>query len=56
VAKNPTIGRPQDEFSPGLRKYPIGKHYIFYRASGKGIEVVRVLHQAMDITRQLSKE
>jgi len=56
LAKHPTLGRSQDEFFPGLRKHPIGKHYIFYRATGKGIEVIRVLHQAMDISRHLTKK
>jgi toxin ParE1/3/4 len=56
LAKHPALGRPQDEFSPGLRKHPIGKHYIFYRALGKGIEVIRVLHQAMAISRHLAKK
>ena len=56
LVKHPTLGKPQDEFFPGLRKYPIGKHYIFYRATGKGIEVIRVLHQAMDISRHITKK
>jgi len=56
LVKHPTLGRSQDELLPGLRKHPIGKHYIFYRASGKGIEVIRVLHQAMDISRHLMKQ
>jgi len=53
LAKHPTLGRPQDEFFPGLRKYSIGKHYIFYRTTDKGIEVIRILHQAMDISRHI---
>lgn len=53
LAKHPTLGRSQDEFFPGLKKYPIGKHYIFYRMTDEGIEVIRVLHQAMDISRHI---
>ena len=55
LAEHPTIGKSQDEFCPGLRKHSIGKHYIFYRSTEQGIEVIRVLHQAMDIPRHLTK-
>jgi toxin ParE1/3/4 len=55
LANHPTLGKPQDEFFPGLRKHHIGKHYIFYFATDDEIEVIRILHQAMDISRQLKK-
>jgi toxin ParE1/3/4 len=56
LANHPMLGKPQDEFFPGLRKYSIGKHYIFYLATDNGIEVIRVLHQAMDISRHIKKD
>jgi len=29
LTQHPTIGKSQDELFPGLRRYSIGKHYIF---------------------------
>jgi toxin ParE1/3/4 len=56
LAKHPTSGRACDEFVPGLKCYPAGKHYIFYRNREDTIEVVRVLHQAMDVSRHIKSE
>jgi toxin ParE1/3/4 len=56
LANHPTLGKPQEELFPGLRKYSIGKHYIFYLTTDNGIEVIRVLHQAMDISRHFKKD
>jgi toxin ParE1/3/4 len=47
LAANPGLGRPCPEVSPGLRRMEAGRHVVFYRERGKGIVVVRVLHQAM---------
>ena len=45
-------GRPV-EIREGYFKYAAGSHLVFYRASGGGIEVMRVLHQSMDVGRHL---
>lgn len=37
----------------GYRKLPSGSHLIYYRAIPTGVEVVRILHQAMDAKRHL---
>jgi len=31
LAKSPRIGHPRDQFSPGLRSFPIGDYLIFYK-------------------------
>ena len=50
IAKEPKIGRSCDNVIYGYRKYPEGKHIIFYRiADDKVVEIMRILHQAMDI-------
>lgn len=39
---------------PGYRKLSAGSHTLFYRVTGEGtIDVVRVLHQRMDVDRNL---
>jgi toxin ParE1/3/4 len=54
AAANPGIGRPCDEIRPGYRKLPAGSHTLFYRVTAEAvIDVVRVLHQRMDVDRHL---
>jgi toxin ParE1/3/4 len=40
----------------GYRGSRVGAHVIFYREVTEGIEVVRILHQRMDVRRQLASE
>jgi toxin ParE1/3/4 len=51
IADRPDRGRACDEIREGYRRYAIGSHLIFYKESGAGIVVVRVLHQRMDPSR-----
>jgi toxin ParE1/3/4 len=51
---NPRIGRACDEIRPGYRKLAAGSHTLFYRVTAEGvIDVVRVLHQRMDVDLHL---
>lgn len=45
-------GRPSD-VRDGYFKYAVGSHLVFYRQSEGGIDIVRVLHQRMDVTLHL---
>jgi toxin ParE1/3/4 len=56
LAANPKIGKPRDAVRAGYRSGRIGAHVIFYREVAEGIEVVRILHQRMDVRRQLASE
>ncbi len=56
LAANPKIGAPRDAVRAGYRSSRVGAHVIFYREVREGIEVVRVLHQRMDVRRQLALE
>ena len=57
ISNNPNIGRNCDYIRPGYRKYKVGKYYIFYReVSIQEVEIVRVLHERMDISRHLSTD
>jgi toxin ParE1/3/4 len=49
LAQEPTRGKSCDDVRPGYRKYHVGRHLIFYRQSTEGVEIVRVLHDRMDI-------
>lgn len=52
AAANPRIGGACDEIRPGYLKLGAGSHTLFYRVTAEGvIDVVRVLHQRMDVDR-----
>ena len=54
AAVNPQIGRTCDEIRPGYRNLAAGSHTLYYRVTPDGIiDVVRVLHQRMDVDRNL---
>lgn len=53
VVDNPMIGRACDELRPGYRKHAVGSHTLYYRIVGDVIDVVRILHQRMDVDRHL---
>jgi toxin ParE1/3/4 len=54
AAGNPRIGRACDEIRPGYYKLAAGSHTLFYRViADEVIDVVRVLHQRMDVDRHL---
>jgi toxin ParE1/3/4 len=54
LADYPLIGRDCSVIRPGYRKQVIEKHIVFYRQIETGeIEIVRVLHERMDIEQHL---
>lgn len=54
VARNPSMGRDCGEIKAGYLKFPTGSHVIYYRrSSGPAIEIIRVLHESMDVETQL---
>jgi len=55
LAKQSKLGQACDNISYGYRKYPEGKHIIFYRiANDKTVEIMRILHQAMNVPSHIS--
>ena len=56
LADNPVVGKDCNDIRPGYRKHQIEKHIAFYRQSGSSqIEIVRVLHERMDLEANLSE-
>ena len=49
LVNNPMMGRSRNELAVNLRSFPVNRYIIFYRPNDNGIEVVRILHGAMDI-------
>jgi toxin ParE1/3/4 len=53
VAAQPMLGRACPEVRVGYYKYPSGSHVLFYRLIDGGIDVVRILHERIDVGRHL---
>lgn len=52
LAAGTKAGRPVD-IRRGYFKFAVGTHFVFYRLSDFGLDVIRVLHQRMDANRHL---
>ena len=53
IAEDPERGRPCDKIREGYLKIRTGRHTIFFRKERSGVDIVRVLHQSMDIDTHL---
>jgi toxin ParE1/3/4 len=53
IAENIGIGMNCDYIREGYHRYPVGKHVVFYKIEEETVFIVRVLHQSMDVERQL---
>jgi toxin ParE1/3/4 len=56
LAREPQRGRACDDIRPGYRKYHVGRHLIFYREFPEGVEIIRILHDRMDIEAHLDDD
>jgi toxin ParE1/3/4 len=50
IEDDPRQGRRHPKLPANYRYYHAGRHYIVYRIEGEQLEVVRILHDQMDIT------
>ena len=55
LAKMPEMAAERRDFRPPVRIHHYEKHLIIYVIEDGGILIVRVLHQNMDVTAQLSE-
>jgi len=54
LAEGRKEGRAIDDLRPGYRKLAAGSHFLFFRSTDAGhIDVVRILHQRMDVGKHL---
>lgn len=51
LSEQPRLGPERSDIAPELRYFPVGNYLILYRVIAGGVEVVRVVHGA----RQLSE-
>lgn len=52
IAINPLIvgSRSQDEYLPGSRSVLVGRHIVIYRLNDGFTEILRILHQRMNLS------
>jgi toxin ParE1/3/4 len=55
LSSHPELGTPCEDIRTGYRYLHIHRHLVFYRTTGDQIEIVRVLHDAMDAVAPLRK-
>lgn len=53
LAERPKAGTLCENIRAGYRKYPVIRYVVYYRETGYGIEIIRVLHDRMLATRHL---
>lgn len=54
LARGTVVGRDASAVKAGYLRHAVGSHVVFFRLAGKEtLEVVRILHQRMDLPRHL---
>lgn len=57
IGENPNLGKEYCEIRKDLLGFTSGKHIIFYQIiSADRIEVMRILHQRMDLKSRISEQ
>lgn len=58
IAENPNSGKNYSDVRKGYLRSRIKSHFIFYKVKKKEneVEIIRVLHQSMDIENRLNDE
>jgi toxin ParE1/3/4 len=55
LATSPLLAIDAGHIREAYRKYKVGRHLIFYRIIlDEGIEIVRILHERMDVDEQFA--
>lgn len=58
ISKDPELinSKAREDLAPGCRLYHVQHHYIVYRIGKKCIEIGRILHERMNIGKQVSED
>lgn len=54
LSSKPESGKKLDHLRKGYRSAKVKAHYIFYRFTSNELEIVRILHENMDIPNRLN--
>ena len=47
------VGLSAEDVRPGYRKIGVGSHVMYYRERASALEIVRILHRRMDVSRHI---
>jgi toxin ParE1/3/4 len=53
VTDDPRRGLACDEIRSGYRRFSVGSHILFFKASATRLVIVRILHRRMDFVRYI---
>ena len=56
ILSDPKRCRFREDLFPGCQLAAQGKHVILFRVEGEALQVVRVLHSAMDFSRHIPED
>jgi len=51
LRRKPTIGKSRFDLRPKLHSFVVARHVVFYRFDDQECEIVRILHDRMDVHR-----
>ena len=54
ICKNSSAGKSMEHVRKGYRSAKVKSHLIFYRVTNTSIEIIRILHERMDIEKRLN--
>ncbi len=54
ICKNSNAGKPMEHVRKGYRASKVKSHFIFYRVLNDTIEIIRILHERMDLENRLN--
>ena len=55
VCKNINAGKSMEHIRKGYRASKVKSHLVFYRIQNNTVEVIRILHERMDIENRLNE-
>jgi toxin ParE1/3/4 len=55
IAQNPKAGKEYSHVRKGYYRSKVKSHFIFYRLKEDELQIIRILHQQMDIDARLNE-
>ena len=55
ISNKPTIGKSYFDVLENLRGLKVGRHIVFFKHVDKKIEIIRILHEQMDLKNRINE-
>lgn len=53
LARGTLVSRSVEDIRAGYRKAAVGSHVMYFQVQDDVVEIIRILHQSMDVNRHL---